>query len=152
MSTFTTALGEVYTVERRLPQIGWRPSWRGTTDPSDAAFLDVGDADGILAAIALLFLVIALVVIVLPLLLFVAEVALLIALVIPLTVIAIAVGVVTHTVQVRRGGKDGEVVDQRQVRGVISSWQAARALRSAAESGSYRVRSTASSPSGAAWP
>lgn len=138
MSTFTTALGESYTIERRLPQIGWRPSWRGTTDVADASFLDVGDADGILAAIAVLFLVIGLIVIVLPLLLFVAELALVVALVIPLTVVAIAFGVVTHTVQVRRGGKDGEVVDQRQVRGVISSWRAKRELRSAAEAGTYR--------------
>lgn len=138
MSTFTTALGETYTVERRLPSIGWRPSWRGSKDPSDAAFLDIGDADGILAVLALFFLVIALVVIVLPLLLFVAELALVVALVIPLTILGLALGIVTHTVQVRRGGKDGEIVEQRQVRGVISSWRTVRELRDAAEAGSYR--------------
>jgi hypothetical protein len=136
VSTFTTALGETYTVERRLPRVGWRPRYRGV----DPGFGDFGGAadDGILGVIGAVILAITLLVIVLPFLLFVAELALLVALVIPIVLFAIALGVVTHTVQVRAGGKDGAIVDRREVRGMIASWRGARELRSAAEAGAYR--------------
>lgn len=150
MSTFTTALGETYTVERRLPSLGWRPRWRGSSEAADLLSVpDFGDGDGILAVIGFAVLALVAVLVLLPLLLFVGEVALVIAIVIPLTVLALAVGLVRHTVQVRKGASagEGQVLDQCEVRGAISSWRAARELRAAAEAGAYRAQAAQAPPS-----
>jgi hypothetical protein len=143
MGSFTTALGEEFTVERRLPRVVWRPRYRG----ADPAFGDFGGAvdDSILGVIGAVLFAITLVIIVIPFLLFIAEVALIVAVVVPVVLFALAVGLVSHSVVLRAGDKTGAIVASRQVRGVISSWRAARELRSAAESGAYRSAGAVSS-------
>lgn len=141
MAVFTTALGETYAVQRRLPRLAWRPRYRGA-DPSYADFTGAAD-DSILGLIGAVLFAITLVVVVLPFLLFVVEVAVVVAIVIPVVVFALAIGLVSHTVVVRAGASDGPVVAARRVRGVVASWQTARELRAAAESGEYRSAASA---------
>lgn len=139
MSTFTTALGEVYTVERRLPRVAWRPRYRGA-DPAFGDFAGAVD-DSILGVIGAVFFAITLVIIVIPFLLFVAELALVIAIVIPVVLFGLAVGAVRHTVVIKAGDAKGPVLASREARGVVASVRAARALRAEADAG--RLRSAA---------
>jgi hypothetical protein len=140
MSSFRTALGDGYTIERRLPRPGWRPRYRGLRDgATDLIPFDAGD--DILGWIGAIFFVLFAVVVLLPLLLFVAEVAAFVAIVIPLLVLGLGFGAVRHSVVVRAGGKYGPVIATREVRGVVASWRAARELRDEAEAG--RLRSAA---------
>lgn len=138
MSSFRTALGAEFSLERRLPSLGWRPRVR--RDTADGSWIDVpdvgGDDLGVLAIIGLVIAVIVAAIVLVPLLLFVAEVALVIALVIPLTIVALLVGIKQHAVVLTRLS-DGVVVDQRQAHGLLGSLRAARALRSAAHAGAY---------------
>ncbi len=116
MSTFTTALGEVYTVERRLPRVAWRPRYRGA-DPAFGDFAGAVD-DSILGVIGAVFFAITLVIIVIPFLLFVAELALVIAIVIPVVLFGLAVGAVRHTVVIKAGDAKGRC--SRAVR--LAAW------------------------------
>lgn len=136
MSTFRTALGQEFVIERRLPSLGWRPRFKGdvgSAEPPSADFF--GDDTGIFAVIGLIVAAIFLVLFVIPLLLFVVEVALVVALIIPITIFALLVGLKQHTVVLSRA--TGEVVDQRQVHGLIGSVRATRALKAAANAGAY---------------
>lgn len=137
MSTFRTALGQEFSIERRLPPIGWKPKFRGQ-DVGDIGSFDLGGDDlGIFAILGLIIAAIVLVLVLIPVLLFVAELALVLALIIPLTILALAVGLKQHLV-VLRDKSTGAVVDQRSVHGVVGTLRAGRALKSAANAGSYR--------------
>jgi hypothetical protein len=142
MATFTTALGEVYTVERRLPRLGWQPRYRGLRDGA-TDLIPLGPGDDILGWIGAIVFVLFAVVVLLPLLLFVAEVAVFVAIVIPLLVLGLGFGAVRHSVLVRAGGKDGPVIATREVRGAVASWRAARELRAQAEDGALRSAAAA---------
>ncbi|MEH3054769.1 MAG: hypothetical protein PGN13_12325 [Patulibacter minatonensis] len=138
MGTFETALGEIYTVERRLPRMAWRPHLRDPTDGIDG--FDVGDlvpdeAEALLVC-GVFVLAILLLIFVVPVLLFVAELALIIAIVIPVVLLLISVGLVRHSV-VLRAGDGGPELDRRQVRGWISSYRAVQELKGLAASGTY---------------
>lgn len=146
MSEIRTGLGEVFTLERRLPRLGWKPKTRELANGSD--FLGPADfgGDDVFGLIVGAIVAIIAIAVLIPLLLFVAEVALLVALVIPVTILALVVGLKRHTVQLTRKA-DGITVDRREVRGIYGSFRAGRELRSAAERGAYLVKSVA--PSGA---
>lgn len=137
MSTFRTALGQEFAIERRLPPIGWKPKFRGRDmDPTGLDFMG-GDDLGIFAVIGVIIAAVFLVLVAIPLLIFVAELALVLALIIPLTILALAVGLKQHLV-VLRDHATGAVVDQRSVHGVVGTVRAARALKSAANAGAYQ--------------
>lgn len=140
MGRHRTALGEDYRVERRLPRVAWRPRWRGPRDVAGWIELGgIGGGDGPLAIIGAVLFVIAMLVIFVPVLLLVAEVALVLALILPLMAASLALGLVRHTVLLRRGTEDGApVVARREARGVVASWRAARELRAQADAGVWR--------------
>jgi len=143
MGEFRTGFGEVFSLERRLPALGWKPRRRGVGNLGDAIDIpDFGGGDdfGILAIIATVIFVVIAALVLVPLLLFMAEVAVVVALVIPITIVALVLGGKRHTVSLRRVS-DGLTVDSRQVRGVYGSIKGGRELRAAAERGAYPVRS-----------
>lgn len=138
MGSFRTGLGQEFVIERHLPNIGWRPKFRGQ-DIGDMGGLDIGGGDdfGIFAVIGLIVLVIFLILVAIPLLIFVAELALVLALIIPLTVLALVLGIKQHTVVLREQAS-GRVVDQKSVHGVVGTLRAARAFKAAANAGAYQ--------------
>ncbi len=139
MSSFRTSLGQEFAIERHLPNIGWKPKFRGkdVSDLGDYGDIGGGDDFGIFAVIGLILLAIILVVLILPLLLFVAELALVLALIVPLTIFALVVGIKQHTVLLRDKAS-GRVVDQRSVHGVVGTFRAGRAFKAAANAGAYQ--------------
>lgn len=138
MSSFRTSLGQEFAIERHLPNIGWKPKFRGKDVGDLGSGFDLGGDDlGIFAIFGLIILAVLLVLVIIPVLIFVAELALVLALIIPVMILALVVGLKQHTV-VLRAKPSGQVVDQRSVHGVVGSVRAARALKSAANAGAYR--------------
>lgn len=147
MSEFQTGLGDRYRIERRFPRPAWRPRYRGVRDGA-GDLIPVGVDDSFFGWIGAIVAVVFIVVVLLPLALFVLELAAFIALLLPLLVLGITLGIVRHTVVVRRvplagGEAEGTPLDSREVRGMLASLRAARELRSAAEAGAYRVSASA---------